>query len=301
MKIRLCWTAALLVLTLCAGTAPVHAAFPGQNGRIAFTRDPGSKYLDLWSSGSNGADEDRLTDDPLTEFEAAESPTSRKIVYSALFADNDSYEICELMKSGDCNRLTDSVPWDRAPAFSPTGEKIVWVRDGELYKMNADGSHERQLVDLPGTESGPVWSPSGRRIAFSRQLPSSQSDIFTIKPNGEKLKRVTNSSVDDSDPDWHPTRNVLIWTRDDPSTFDDQEIVRKSLAPGSSLRFLTNSPIGEGDPAYAPNGTKIAYTRFNTESDSPDIYVMNANGGDKHVIVDSLLREFQPYWLLRAD
>lgn len=297
MDFRYWITASLVTAALVFGSAPASAAWPGQNGRIAFTRDPGTKKLDLWSARSNGANEQLMADAPYTEFEAAQSPTSKRIVYSAFIG--GSYNICRLTFSGDCHQLTDSAPWDRVPAFSPDGKKIVWARGAELYKMNADGSGKRRLVDLPGTENSPVWSPNGDRIAFER-FRDGQADIYTMKPNGDGIRRITRSDVDDNSPDWHPTKNVLVWVRDDPSTFDDRDIVKKSLAPGSSLQFLTTSTRSEGNPTYSPNGRKIAYERFRSATGF-DVYVMNGNGTDEHAVIDSPDRDYDPYWLLADD
>ena len=42
-------------------------------------------------------------------------------------------------------------------------------RDGDwdIYVMDADGSGVRQLVDSPGLDDKPQWSPDGSRIAFA--------------------------------------------------------------------------------------------------------------------------------------
>ena len=38
---------------------------------------------------------------------------------------------------------------------------------GTLMVMNADGSGQTRLTNIPGFDGEPVWSPDGSRIAFS--------------------------------------------------------------------------------------------------------------------------------------
>lgn len=44
-----------------------------------------------------------------------------------------------------------------APAFNPTGTRIAFVRDGDLYVMHADGTHQTRLAHGVGTVSRPAW------------------------------------------------------------------------------------------------------------------------------------------------
>ena len=50
--------------------------------------------------------------------------------------------------------------------WSPDGRRVAYTAGGQLWVANADGSGRRQLTTLNGGASGPVWSPTGDRIAF---------------------------------------------------------------------------------------------------------------------------------------
>lgn len=67
--------------------------------------------------------------------------------------------------------------WVTDPQISSDGQMIVYVRnamdivnDGKtrrLWMVNADGSNHRKLTSLDVNEGNPVWSPDGKKIAFT--------------------------------------------------------------------------------------------------------------------------------------
>jgi hypothetical protein len=79
--------------------------------------------------------------------------------------------------------------------------------------MNADGSDPTRLTFSDGANNDffnatePAWSPSGASIAFIYVLVSSGTEIFTIKPDGSELTRVTTDDIRDASPDWQPIPN----------------------------------------------------------------------------------------------
>jgi hypothetical protein len=56
------------------------------------------------------------------------------------------------------------------PRWSPNGRKLAFLDSGNLWIMNANGSHKTRITDrAPAfTDARPTWSPNGRYLAFVR-------------------------------------------------------------------------------------------------------------------------------------
>src|SRR5206468_12404013 len=68
-------------------------------------------------------------------------------------------------------------PWsyghaDTAPAISPDGQWVAFLRSGQpgekpqVYVQPVDGGDARALTSLPLGAHAPAWAPDSRRIAF---------------------------------------------------------------------------------------------------------------------------------------
>lgn len=98
------------------------------------------------------------------------------------------------VEEGDVNQLTED--GGTQPAFSPDGGKIAYVKEKpqktEIYKgsdiwvIPAAGGTAVQVSDLPREATGPIWSPDGKMIAFTRKLfGSDYSKEICIVPVSE--------------------------------------------------------------------------------------------------------------------
>ena len=158
------------------------------SGRIAFSRatdyDPfcvGAFGYELFVARSDGTRVQRLTDG--AEVGGLDwSPDGRRLVFSSSSPPRRAAG-APRFGSGTCRSPADVRPAGGGGVF------ILNVRSGRLRRIAADGSD-------------PVFSPSGRRIAFVRLLPGSGSTfyVYVMDTDGSGRKAVAEGSQ----PAWQP-------------------------------------------------------------------------------------------------
>ncbi len=137
--------------------------------------------------------------------------------------------------------------------FSPDGARIAFQRAGRLVIARADGTR-RRVVPIPRDLSpgDPAWSPDGRRLAFTADTGLGNGSIYSVRTDGQGLRRVTDGDFD-SQPAWS-TRGVIAFTREDRYWTIAHLYITKP--DGTGLRLLTRSGRS---PAWSPDGRRIAF------------------------------------------
>lgn len=148
------------------------------------------------------------------------------------------------------------------PSMAPDGRRFVYRTfgpDGEgLRIMDIE---TKQVTSIAGGyENFPLWSPRGDLIMFSRQAEGDY-EIYTIKPDGTGLKRLTHSRGNDAHMAWSPDGAHILFasTRlgfkdeatytDAPQPYGEIFVMR---ADGTDLQQLTDNQWEEGTPAWQP-------------------------------------------------
>ena len=162
---------------------------------------------------------------------------------------------------------------DTYPAFSPDGAKILFVRDPDLYVMNADGTGVTNLTStFARAVIDPEWSPLGDLIAFS-----DGGDIYVIGASGTPAPRLlTTTPGNQRYPSWAPDGSAIAYA--------DIGAVGRINPDGTNDVVLASGLREVWDLAWSPDGTRIAFV--NDPGDNiavqEELYVMNADGTGAH-------------------
>ena len=132
---------------------PAQAAFPGENGKIAFTSDwDGNDEIYVMNKDGSGTPTN-LTNEAASDLAPAVSPDGTKIAFTTSRHGNDEIYVMNADGSGTPTRLTNNPKNDTDPTFSPDGSKIAFrsFRDGneEVYVMSAEDADNDANGDNP--------------------------------------------------------------------------------------------------------------------------------------------------------
>lgn len=226
----------------------------------------------LWAMGRIGA--------------YAVSPDGKTLVYQVSYysvKENKSHTMLfvQPLKAGkriaQATALTKDGKNETDAAWIEGGKKIAFLRDGQLWKMNADGTDRVKMTDSKIDIEGFLFSPDGSKVILIKSLPYHGS----IQKNPDDLPKATGRLVTDLNyRHWdhyvesmpHPfVANVNGDKADDGVDILDGQPYECPMAPFGGIEQL----------AWSPDSKQVAYTCRKKEgveyaiSTEADIYLYN--------------------------
>jgi TolB protein len=171
---------------------------------------------------------------------------------------------------------------------SPSGNAIIFVRNGQLHAINADGSEFMQLTNDPGRQSRP--SRGGGVIAFSSDRDGNM-EIYTVAANGTNAFRVTAEPAADTDPSWSWPADRLAFSSMR-SGGGDIYVMR---GDGSALAQVTSDPAQDRWPSWFPFGGRLVFAS-NRDGGDFDLFAQNVDGSALTQLTSSAADETMPVW-----
>lgn len=143
------------------------------------------------------------------------------------------------------------------PAISPDGSEIAFVSGGDIWTVPSHGGEARLLVAHPATESRPLYSPDGTKLAFG-STRTGNGDIYVLNlPTGD-LERLTWSEAAEQPDGWSPDGKWIYFTSSANDIGHLNDIFRVSVDGGTPLEVSRERYLNEFESAPSPGGDAIA-------------------------------------------
>ncbi len=144
------------------------------------------------------------------------------------------------------------------PAATPLAadDSIVFVRDGDLHIVRADGLGVRRLTSTIDRESRPCGSPDGSAIAYEvYDSERSDYDVWLCSADGTAQTRLLPRA---RNPAWSPDAGRLLFAAQQRGTGLDIWLCNRH---GQDLTRITNTVENDYLPCWSPDGTQLAFVR----------------------------------------
>ena len=148
------------------------------------------------------------------------------------------------------------------PSMSPDGKRFIYRTlgpegDGLRIKNLEDGSVTTLTTDY---DNFPLWSPRGDLILFTRKIDG-DFELFTIRPDGKDLKRLTFSPGNEGHCAWSPDGEWILFSSSRMG-FKDEVVYTDSPQPygevfvmrydGTAVKQITDNQWEDAGPAWLP-------------------------------------------------
>jgi len=219
--------------------------------------------------------------------------------------------------------------------FSFDGKKLIFQSKrgdmgcDQIFTMNIDGSDQKMVSTGKGRTTCSFFMKSGKRIVYasthmgSPECPANPDfsqgyvwaiypdyDLFTAKPDGSDVKRLTSTPGYDAEATVSPDGKKIVFT----STRDGDLDIYVMDINGKNVKRLTDELGYDGGPFFSPDGKKIVYRSYHPKTDAEkarykdrlandliepnnfELWVMDADGNNKKKITDLGDASFAPYF-----
>jgi eukaryotic-like serine/threonine-protein kinase len=238
---------------------------------IAYTSDV-SGNRDIYVVGVQGGPQNRLTDDPAADYDAAWFPDGTALAFVSDRGGKTGIWKIGRQGGGATPLLGEAID----PAISPVDNRIAFARvdsSGESRIGVASIDDPERITMLTGDDDGvwshrnPAWSPDGKTICYS-----TYHDLWTVPADGGQARALTRNGVLDSDPVWSSDGKSVYFSSNREGTL---ALWRISSKGGKAERRTSGSGY-EHDPSTCSNGTRLAYA---TQTEPSAMFIRDMKSG----------------------
>jgi tricorn protease len=164
--------------------------------------------------------------------------------------------VCCALLAGKGAMAQAALPSLSDPAISPDGKEIAFASGGDIWTVPSAGGEAHLLVTNPATESRPLYSPDGTKLAFV-STRTGAGNIYVLTLATGELLRLTYSDRPDALDGWSHDGKWIYFTSAVNDVAGQGDIFRVSTAGGTPLEVSRERYLNEFESAPSPDGQTI--------------------------------------------
>lgn len=256
------------------------------NGKLVFQSNRTGDF-EIFATNSSGTGITNISHDAFDDMNPSLSLSGNKLSY---VSNREGSSHIYIFQNNSSTKISGLNAEYSVPQISHRGDKIVFIRNFNLYVMTSTGTGITQLTFNSGDTANysPAFSYDDTKIVFTRNTGGGNSDIILMNGLGGSTQNLTGGIGDNLYPAFSPDGTKIVFSRNNhisvltisTQTFTD-------LMPIDSLRFNSY-------PVFSPDGNTIAFVTNRTGN--MEIFTMKPNGQSLRNITENEAIDTYPYW-----
>jgi tricorn protease len=199
-----------------------------------------------------------------------------------------------------------ALPSFAEPGISPDHSEIAFVSGGNIWTVPAAGGAAHLLVSFGGAQSRPLYSPDGKKLAFTSSR-TGNGDVYVVTLDGGDVKRLTYDDGLDQVEGWSPDGKFVYFASNAKNIGGSSDIYRVAIDGGTPMPVVNERYVHQYESAVSPDGTRMAYIaggfadsqwwrRGRSHMDESQIAIKTLGSQSYETITPGGAKEMWPMW-----